>query len=105
MGLAWPAELGRHYRWSDVCEECDITLDPLFDPSEVACYASWPLQAYIKGFPLSHSLSLTYTYNDACLLYAFSAPLSPSGTASPLFETVHYITLKVSGGTVKSTVV
>lgn len=45
------------------------------------------------------------TYNDACPLDAFEAPLSPSGTAYPILETVHDITLMVSGGTVKSTVV
>ena len=72
---------------------------------EEICYASWPLQAYIKGLPISHCLSLTYTSTDSCLLSDFSAPLSADPSSSPLPETVNELILKISGGTVTRTVI
>lgn len=89
------------YNWTNAFAELDITLDPVSSFSDIACYASWPLKAYIKGFPLSHSLSLSYTSQDACSLVSYAVPFTNCFVADPLIETLHHITLKVSGGTVK----
>lgn len=117
LGILCSPELDQCYSCLDACSEEDITLDTASPASEVACYAAWPIQAYIKGFSISNALALTFTSRDDFVVEDFSASRddfevedfsAPRDwcTASPEpLEYVSDITLQISGGTVQSVMV
>lgn len=54
IGLLDSPELGRQHNWTAAFADLDVTLGSASPSSVSARYASWPLQAYIRGFPLSN---------------------------------------------------
>lgn len=98
LGLLFSGELGPHSSLKSSFESLDITLDPSSASSSIACYASWPLQAYIR-FPIRFLSYLT------CVDVDLPVVVYDCASSCPVPSTVDPITIKVSGGTVKSFVV
>lgn len=78
----------------------------LQEAREVSYYASWPLQAYISGFGVSNSISVSYTQECERLqpsewVTATTSSDSSEGVSQKVSEDVLF---QINGGAVSSTV-
>lgn len=79
-----------------------IDLDKEFTKKESASYASWPIQAYIKGFSISSSLALSFTHNEEWTFQKCQSPGNVHYFYPFTLEALGEVTLKINGGTVRA---
>lgn len=79
-----------------------IDLDTKFTKKESASYASWPIQAYIKGFSISSSLALSFTHNEEWTFKKCESPGNVHYFYPFTLEALGEVTLKINGGTVRA---
>ena len=89
--------------WHRIADPLQSEFDELGADSSLAYYASWPLQMYIKGFDMSCSLGVTYTYDDNTLDRAPSNPHTVGCVPPNTHNFQGTVTLKVNGGTYRAT--